>query len=216
MKLTIILFLTLIFSSCNTHKQIKQIEPLSHCTVLETKGIVRVENGLIAVDIKRSKEHISLSFKAKDKNNSWVTVCESFKPDFQSNPKGNLFFNTKVTPYRYQLSSMINDFTIITNSDEKVIVRLTGISKKTEFEQILCLEKGNSFFDIAVKLDLEKPLIDYAMNSFTFNSQVLPEFIHTPSIKKTDHRSGPDRDQVIGDHSFDSPAIILQKGHIWF
>ena len=39
-----------------------------------------------------------------------------------------------------------------------------------------------------------------------------PEFIHSPSAKKDDSRSGPARDQVIGDHAFHSPAIILQQG----
>ena len=39
--------------------------------------------------------------------------------------------------------------------------------------------------------------------------------MHSPTAKKDDPRSGPAVDQVIGDHAFHSPAIVLQKGGLY-
>ncbi len=182
--------------------------------VSRAKTMTRIENGLVAVDLRKGAGHVVLSFQAKNPEGAWATVCESFTPDFKTHPGGNRFFDTTVTSHRYQLSEMATEFKIVTNSDDKVVVQITG-GCGADVEQTLTLSSGDSFFHSEVSATLKEPLLDYVMSSFIFSSNKLPEFIHTPTSKKTDPRSGPARDQVIGDHAFHAPAIILQEGGLF-
>ncbi len=206
-----ILIMMIVAYSANVHDLFAATEVV----VTRTPKKTRIDNGLVAVDLQRAKGNVILSFKAKNSKGVWSNICKSFKPDFKTHPHGNRFFDTSITSNRYQISEMAADFTIVTNSDDKVVVRITGSSSGADVEHILSLSRGDSFFHNEVCAVLKEPLLDYAMNSFVFNSKNRPEFIHSPTSKKTDHRSGPDRDQVIGDHAFHAPAIILQEGALF-
>jgi hypothetical protein len=176
---------------------------------------MHVDNGLVAVDFPLVQGRAGASFKARTSAGGWREICESFRPDFKTNPAGNKFFDTTVTDRRYQAGEIIGHPAILKDSPDEVVLRLTGAKDGVELEQTLSLKKGDSFFHIEMTANLKEPLLDYLMNSFAFNLEKKPEFIHTPTLKIDDGRSGPGRDQVIGDHAFAAPAVILQEGGLF-
>ena len=176
---------------------------------------MHLNNGIIAVDLATVQDLPAASFKARTSDGGWREVCQSFRPDFKNNPAGNKFFDTTVTGCRYQASGITGHPSILQESPDEIVVRLTGDKDGVILEQTLSLKRGESFFHIEVAANLKEPLLDYLMSSFTFSSEVKPEFIHTPTVKKDDPRSGPGRDQVIGDHAFHAPAVILQQGGLF-
>jgi len=176
---------------------------------------MRIENGIIAVELRRGDGPLDISFQARNSKGNYQDVCEYFRPDFKKHPEGNKLFDTSVTPYRYQASEMVGDFEILAQSDDKVVVRVTGKTEDAQMEQTISLSRGDAFFHVEVSATLNKPLLDYVMSSLVFKSKERPEFIHSPTAKKTDKRAGPAQDQVIGDHAFHSPAVILQEGPLF-
>ena len=183
--------------------------------VNQVGAVLDVDNGLVAIDLRRIHGRVVVSFKAKTAGGEWREVCQSFKPDFKTHPKGNRFFDTSVTSHRHQLGDITGDFAIVTNTPDRAVVRVTGSAAGAEVEQTFSFGKGDSFVHVEVTADLKKPVLDYLMSTFAFNLAKRPEFIHSPTAKKTDRRSGPDRDQVIGDHAFHAPAVILQEGPLF-
>ncbi len=180
----------------------------------DTAGM-HIDNGIVAVDLSLAQDLVAASFKARTSAGGWREVCESFRPDFKANPAGNKLFDTTVTGRRYQASEIVGHPAILKNSPDEVVVRLTGARDGVDLEQTLSLRKGDSYFHVEVTANLKEPLLDYLMSSFTFRCEKRPEFIHSPTVKMDDTRAGPGRDQVIGDHAFHAPAVILQEGGLF-
>ena len=208
--------------------------------VNESPEKIHVRNDDVAVDIQKNVKPVVLSFLAKDSKGEWQKVCESFTPDFTKHPKGNRFFDTSITPHRFQVNELSSRARIKSKSADKVVVSITGTGKGAKTEYLLSLGKDDSFFHHDIMADLNEPSLDYIMSSFAFNLDGEPEFIHSPSGKE-DTRSKADggtmkptnpskpnkgkrgtkgriyseHDQVIGDHAFHAPAVILQEGPLF-
>lgn len=181
----------------------------SDLVVHDLKSGIYVDNGLVAVELKKTGGTVTSTFKARG-SKGWQTVCESFTPDFKAHPGGNKFFDTTVTSYRSQVTEIVRNCRLVKKTENEVVLRLTGSRNGSTTEEIITLKKDNPYFNIEVTCDLNEPLLDYHMASFVFNLDKKPQFIHSPTLKKDDPRAGPAVDQVIGDHAFHSPAIILQ------
>ena len=55
--------------------------------------------------------------------------------------------------------------------------------------------------------------MEYLLSAFTFNHSGAPEFVHTPTLKYDEERwETPAEQQILGDRSFHSPAVVLQQG----
>lgn len=169
----------------------------------------------IAVDVSRTDGHVDLIVSGKDAAGGWREVCHSFRPDFDGHPNANPFFDTGLTPGRYQVSELLSDFRVEQPEPGVTVVCLTGSNKHVAVEERLTLRHGEPFIHVDLKAELASPALDYLMHSFVFNLPKAPAFIHSPTAKLTDERSGPGRDQVIGDHAFHAPAVILQDGPLF-
>ncbi len=82
-----------------------------------------------------------------------------------------------------------------------------------------CIGKWHlGFGEVEALLPGNPPRLDYLLSTFTFNLDHAPFFVHTPTLKYDAEESGqtrfhilPAKDQVIGDRTFHSPAVILQE-----
>ncbi len=174
-----------------------------------------VDNGLVAVEVTPSDGAVTITFKAMSADGTWRDVCSSFTPNCASHPKGNRFFDTTVTARRYQVNEIVSKCAVEQQEKEETVLRLWGSRGATRIEETISLRRGDSFVHVEVRAELDEPTLDYLIQSFTFNVTKQPEFIHTPTAKMDDSRSGPGRDQVIGDHAFHAPAVILQEGGLF-
>lgn len=178
-------------------------------------GDLRIDNGRVALALTRQSGKVVLAFSARTAAGSWREVCASFLPDFAAHPAGNRFFDTAATPRRFQLSQILSDFALVRQDPDQTVVRVWGTQGATRVEETLRLRAGRGHFEVEVRAELDEPTLDYLMQSFAFALPGCPEFVHSPTAKLDDPRSGPARDQVIGDHAFHAPALILQQGGLF-
>ena len=85
------------------------IEHANRVVVRDTTSGLHIDNGFVAVDLQKIDGCVVSKFKARNSKGQWQDVCESFRPDFKSASEGNKFFDTTVTPYRYQASALMKD-----------------------------------------------------------------------------------------------------------
>jgi hypothetical protein len=176
--------------------------------------LLQVDNGRVAVALAKVDGRVAMTFKARA-GGEWREVGRSFAPDPAAPPGGNPFFDTRITPRRYQVNEILSDYAVETQVASKTVVRLRGQRGNTHIEETLTLRPDAPFVHVEVRAELEEPKLDYLLQSFTFNVSNRPAFIHSPTAKLDDPRSGPARDQVIGDHAFHAPALILQEGGLF-
>jgi len=175
---------------------------------------LRVENGRTAVTLTRDAGGVRILLSALDQYGNWVPVCRTIRPDFKKTPAANKLFDTAVTPHRYQANALISDFKITSRGSDRTQITMRGqVKGRVVAEQVLTLGPDGLHVDLSATLT--EPLLDTFLSSWEFIPEGTPDFVHSPTAKKDDRRSGPAVDQVIGDHAFHSPAIVLQKGELY-
>lgn len=185
--------------------------------VIEKPGELRVTNGKIGVVLTGETDQAAgITLLAADQSGKWLEICRTLRPDFTKTPGGNKLFDTKVNPHRYQANEVFTEFSVAFRSDEQVKIKMSGrVQERIVAEQILTLDRDSSSLHVDVSASLHEPRLDYFLSTWEFLPPGAPDFVHSPSAKKDDPRSGPAVDQVIGDHAFHSPAIVLQKGGLY-
>lgn len=184
----------------------------------EKQGELRVANGKIGVVLmQEAGQPASITLQVPDAAGTWQPVCRTLRPDFTKTPAANKLFDTSVTPHRFQANQVFTEFSVASRSDEQVKIKLRGkVQDRVVAEQILTLDRDSASLHVDVSASLHEPLLDYFMSTWEFLPSGAPDFVHSPTIKKNDPRwPGPAEDQVIGDHAFHSPAIVLQKGGLY-
>jgi len=186
-------------------------------TIIENPGELRVSNAKIGVVLTQEADQpAGITLTAVDKDGKWQPVCRTLRPDFKKAPAANRLFDTSVTPHRYQASEILTEFSIASRSDKQVKIRMSGqLKDRIVAEQILTLDHEGTSLHVDVSSSLHEPLLDYFLSTWEFLPAGAPDFVHSPTAKKDDPRAGPAVDQVIGDHTFHSPAIVLQKGGLY-
>lgn len=163
---------------------------------------------------KLDKQGIQLTYLARNAMGEWVEIAASFVPNFAACPDGNRFFDTGISPHRYAVEEVLTDARVEEiDGDNGPALRLSSSRNGgIILTQVVSLRKGSPWVEVEVEATLSEPKLDYLRSTLTFSVPGRPDFVHSPTTKQEDHfRSGPARDQVIGDHAFHSPALILQK-----
>ena len=185
--------------------------------IVEKPGELRVANGKVGVALTNVNDQpADITLMAADSAGKWHPVCRTLRPDFAKTPAANKLFDTSVTPHRFQANQTLTDFSIASRTDETLRIRMTGkVDNRIIAEQILTLDHDGTSLHLEVSAKLHEPLLDYFLSTWEFLPPGAPDFVHSPTAKKDDPRAGPAADQVIGDHAFHSPAIVLQKGGLY-
>jgi len=183
--------------------------------IIEKPGELRVANGKIGVVLTgEANRAAGITLTAADRDGKWQPVCRTLRPDFTKTPGANKLFDTAVTPHRYQTGEILTEFSIASRSDRQVKIRMSGRAKdRIVTEQILTLDHDGTSLHVDVSSSLQEPLLDYLLSTWEFLPPGSPDFVHSPTAKKDG--AGLAADQVIGDHAFHSPAIVLQKGGLY-
>jgi hypothetical protein len=155
------------------------------------------------------------TYFAREANGAWTEIASGFLPIFTGAEAENRFFDTRVTPHRYSCEEILSDRQVEQTKDgDKVIVRIRGArAGRIALTKTITLHRGSPWAEVEIEATLAEPQLDYLRSSVTFVPGGPLDFVHSPTTKQEDRfNSGPARDQVIGDHAFHSPAVILQKG----
>lgn len=215
-KVRPILFLILI-----AHLQI-----LAGCSKVDGVKITRTNNSveLFNENVKlvctsNKSNQVEQVFFAKNQQGDYVEVLSSFVPDFSDTKDKEVakLYNTSLSELRYLATEFKS---IVEIGKDKQSIIITGEKDGLSLTQTIRLEDGSKNFhiDVACSFTHNVNKIDYLMSTYQYNLNKAPYFVHTPSLKFDNEESNQNRwrildsnDQVIGDRSYHSPAIILQE-----
>jgi len=188
--------------------------------IASSDNTLEVFNEKVKLILKKENNQVRQVFYAK-KNTKWVEIAASFIAPKKIPKEATQLFNSSLDPeHRFMVNNQFYDFKIEKISEQKTVVKLIGRSNNVPITQNITLKKNknNFHFEVAVILPSDKPKLDYALSSFTFNLDRAPFFVHTPGLKFDNEDSKqnrfkllPGKDQVIGDRAFHAPAVILQE-----
>ena len=158
-------------------------------------------------------------FYAINKEGLFVEVAKTFKPDFTNISTSDIarIYDTSWSVERYLVSEF--EGAISAGKDGNSII-ITGRKGDVHLTQKISLNEDGKSFHIEVSCEFpnEENQIDYLLSTYEYNLEKAPFFIHTPGLKFDNEESQQHRwkiidsqDQVIGDRSYHSPAIILQE-----
>ncbi len=186
-------------------------------TISRDGDAVELGNGLVKVRCEPQDGAIRQRFFAL-RDGGWVLVAESFRPPRPFPEGGNKLFQSDAAAARWLVSEVLTNVEMATAADGTPLIRLRGAQREAAVEQTIRLQSGGRNFHIEVSASIpgSPPKLDYLLSTFTFESERVPEFVHTPTLKYTEPRwPGAGRDQVLGDRSFHAPAVILQDAGLF-
>lgn len=210
------LFITsLIFQACSKTSNIKAFE--------EDNKMVLSNGKVKAVCEKQNDGYVAQTFFARNEQNKFVEVISSLRPDFSNaeNKEVARMYDTSISSGRFLLSEVESE--LFLDEKENAIV-LRGAKDRIEFVQKITIEPGsdNVHIEVACVFPDTVNQVDYLLSTYKYNLNRAPYFVHTPGLKFDNKESGQNRwelvdsqDQVIGDRSYHSPAIILQEGKLF-
>ena len=181
-------------------------------TIVRDGDAVELSNGLVKVRCEPQDGAIRQSFFAL-RDGDWIPVAESFRPPRPFPEGGNKLFQSESAAARWLVSEVLTNVEAATATDGTALIRLRGMQREAAVEQTIRLQSSDRHFHIEVsgRIPGTPPKLDYLLSTFTFESDRVPEFVHTPTLKYTERRwPGEGRDQVLGDRCFHAPAVILQ------
>jgi hypothetical protein len=205
-----------IFSGCSTKQNLE---------FTKTEDGLIVEGGKLRVDFQVKNSLYEQVFYMKADNQDYVEVLRSYNPAIDrdeytlSDTNYARFYNTGISPKRYQINEQPS---ILTYDKKSGLVILQGAGKTFNYKQSVTFFPEEDRIHYKVECMLPDSCLDYVMNTFVFNCNHPPYFVHTPALKYDNEDSQqnrfrivPSQDQIIGDRSFYAPAIILQEENMF-
>ena len=178
-----------------------------------------ISNGKVKVVAQTDEDGNSvLHFYAINRLGIYTELVKSFRPNFHSTllPKTSNLYNTARSPFRYLLSEIHGSTEVY---PEKSNLEIKSEKNDIHFIQNISIKPNSNEIYISVDVEFPKDTnkLDFLLNIFELQLDHAPYFVHTPSMKFDNAEShqnrfqiDPSNQQVIGDRSFHSPAIILK------
>ena len=166
-------------------------------TVQQGSGKLGVSNDFVELAFTENHGLVEITLSAKDPAGKSQVLCRSFRPAPDKRDKGNKLFDTTVTAHRYQATELAKGFSVAAKDEQQVVVRLTGQDKKINFTQEFTVQADSPAVHVRLVGELSADKLDYLMSSWEFVAGK-PDFVHSPTAKRDDPRSGPAVGQVKG------------------
>jgi len=165
------------------------------------------------------------NFFAIDKSNRWRLIVSAFQPGGISQTDRTVgarhalpLLKPGKSDERQFTANVLTGIDTVKETKDSIVVVLHGESGKHYITEKLVLRPDTDFVHIEITdtvRDTIPPLFELLLSHFVFqpdgkrlSNYKAPEFIWTPNLR-------PQDDQVIGDHVFRSPAVILQQKELF-
>lgn len=182
-------------------------------TVKKENGVITLENGRVRATFSQNRKMVAQQYFAKE-GSGWKPVAESFQPPAQFPSEANQLLNSSVSKYRY-ITSMAEGSAVSKGNS----IVIAGELNKVKIQQVISLgaNSDNFHMDVSAVLPGGQDSLEYILSTYRFVFNGAPEFIHTPTLKYNEERwKTPEEQQILGDRSFHSPAVILQDKKTFF
>lgn len=169
----------------------------------QKNGSFEIQNGLIKLELKERNGMYFEHYYAK-KGDSWIALLESGntrRPDPAMKQNGKL------------VSITFQKVEVKTQSNDEQTLLLNASSGAVTLQKAITIKKGESFARVQVSYTIESAVeLEYLLSTYSFApdgknySFYKPlDFIFTPQLR-------PAANHLIADHTFRSPALMMQKG----
>lgn len=180
---------------------------------------MELDNGLVKVRVAAVGGRVRRQYFARQ-GADWTLVAEAFAPGTLPVPAAGgdapaALYDAAAAPHRYLVAALPAALRALPEAaSDQAGLELRAEHTGAVVVEIIRLRRGEPWVRIEVSADLpgSPARLDYLLSTFTFNLDRTPAFVHTPNQKFDDSRSGPGRDQIIGDRAFHAPAVILGDG----
>ena len=177
-------------------------------SVMQTDSITEMNNGIVKCQFQSFLGGIKQSYYVlRDKR--WELIAGSLVRTQMTDSKvmplyarGHGFSNK----FRIMAQEGLRSARVLEKNEGIARILLYGVDGQNKIEQVISLKQGEDFFHIEVTAVLEnlEPKAEYLLSSFVFFPEGEPDYLFTPTVKRSD-------DDVVGDRKFFAPATILEK-----
>jgi len=162
-------------------------------------GAVRVENGLVRLSLVREGGAWHERYEAQ--SGTWKLLLVSGS-DRRSDP--SLFCDRSDRPFAFSA------LRVLAASAESAAVELSGDAEGHTIRRQVALRRGDRYFSVVVRDQVPgSHEFSHLLSTYSFvggqAGTPIPDFVWTPVLR-------PDSSDVIGDHVFRSPGLMVQAG----
>ncbi|MCE5324321.1 hypothetical protein LLG46_13555 [bacterium] len=198
----------------------------NNLSVSTSESGIDVTNGLVLVRLALRDGGYAQEYHAVDKDGNFQLVLSSLHKNLIPSSEFRACASPMISGSRPHLFSIsrdslrmvFSDARVISQTEQSVVILLTGSAMGHQLKQQIELRDAESCVHITVEDNIENnahpPLVEYLMSSYAF----------TPARWAVTHGSNidytwapvlrPGDEQIIGDRAFHSPAAIIQHGHL--
>lgn len=191
---------------------------IAQVIVNNTEGAVEIQNQKVRARLEKTNGRLTQQFFARE-NNGWKLIAESFIPPGEYPKTANQLLNTSLHSHRY-LTGEVTDFVFMSEKNgRQAHVTVNGKVKGLPVKQVISLGENDDRFHVEVEATFPRNenKLEYLLSVYRFIHDGPPAFIHTPTLKYNEERwETPAEQQILGDRSFHSPAVILQEKKYFF
>ncbi len=171
----------------------------------ETSGNYYVYNSIIKIDLEKVNNFYRKTFFAK-KNEDWIQILSASVEGLAG---------LKIQENPAALPKEFDTIEVRESAEDEIKILLSGTVNNQALKETITVFRNSNFIKFEESLRVQRKLkISRMMTSYNFIPEGKPyknykplDFIFTPTLR-------PKKDQVIADHVFRSPVVILQKGGI--
>ena len=191
------------FMGCNSHQLNEK-----GVTVIQNDSVLEISNGKVKGRFVLNSHRISQTFYVV-RGNRWELIAKSLDRTEHTGSKVMPLYDRGpgfANDFRLMVQEGLTSAKILQNNKEKVRILFSGVMGNNKIKQEVSLEPDNDYFHIEINALLpgNPPKAEYLLSSFEFVPEGAPDFVFTPSVKRSD-------DDLIGDRKFFAPATILEK-----
>lgn len=178
-----------------------------------------LENTRVKAVFRKKGSTLSQHFYGRN-NQQWVLVAESFSPPTSYPKQANPLLNSRLNEFRFLTNDLSENLSLVrSDKDQNRVVQIRGKIRDVEIIQTISLNGNdeNLHVEVHAQFPAEANRLEYLLSAYRFINDGVPDFIHTPTLKYNEERwDTPEEDQILGDRSFHSPAIVLQDDERFF
>jgi len=138
-------------------------------------------------------------FSARSEN-GWEEILVSGNT---ARPDPALKLNREIVPLRFTSTQVFG-----ADSPTPMLV-LRGESDRVSIRKTIRLQTGSSFAHVLVRAEFKEPVsLEYLLSTYSFAPGGWLDFVYTPQLR-------PEPDEIIADHTFRAPALMMQKGALF-
>lgn len=174
--------------------------------VVSGDGFAEIDNGLVKVRVARDATGLRQEYLAA-RDDEWVRLAAGWRPRDEPRAVAPLYDTSLDPAHRFLVTECLERIERAAGDEEAAVVVAAGATDAARIEQVITVRRGEPLAHVEVRATLagDPPRLEYLLLPLVVTMDGPPDVSHAPAYEPTD-------EAVIGDRSFFSPVVCLQRG----